>query len=101
MPPSLLPPPPSPPARRPPASPPDSRAGLVALVLGGLTWMGIALVVERVHPEAGEGLCLRWLRKLVEHPIRGSLALALALLALRRSPRAAEAPVRGPETTIP
>lgn len=39
-------------------------------------------VLEARDPVCGESYGLRWLRALAEHPVRGPLGLALALLAL-------------------
>ncbi len=54
---------------------------IAAAVIAVLTLWLTALA----PPEPGEGSTLRWLRKVVEHPVRGGLALGLVLWAL--SPR--------------
>ena len=94
-------------------APGDSRAEQAALEPGaleqaaGLLDRGIlvfvaAFAVHRLlawaldaRPAAlGEPLTLRWLRALAEHPIRGPLGLALAVLALRALGRAIGIPAR-------
>jgi len=68
---------------------PSSARALAALALGALLWTVLAQVVERIPLAPGEGLALRWLRALGEHPVRGSLALALGLLARLPAPATA------------
>ncbi len=53
------------------------------VLLGPFLWGLVALADLLVLPGAGEPLPARWARKLAEHPVRGSLALALLILALR------------------
>ena len=66
------------------------------LLLGPFLWGLVALGDLMVLPGAGEPLLARWARKLAEHPVRGSLALALLVLALRPAhPRAPIAHVPG------
>ena len=50
--------------------------------------MGLLRVLfAGLPPAQGEGLALRWLRKLDEHPVRGAAAVALAAFALGVAPR--------------
>jgi hypothetical protein len=68
-----------------------------ALVLGALLWAGLAGVATWIPLVPGEAVPLRWLRKLGEHPVRGSLALGLLLLALRKAPGRSQTPLTGPK----
>ena len=62
------------------------------LLLGPFLWGLVALADLLVLPGAGEPLPARWARKLAEHPVRGSLALALLVLSLRPARRSEDVP---------
>ena len=84
----------------PPSAPPSARL-LAALILGPVSWTVQAQLVERIPLAPGEGLLLRWLRALGEHPLRGSLALTLGMLALLwPRPRGCPETPPTPETTF-
>ena len=57
-----------------------------ALVIGALLWAGLTGVAAWVPLVPGEAVPLRWLRKLGEHPVRGSLALGLLVLIIPFQP---------------
>jgi len=65
-------------------------------LIGALVWAGLATVSARISPLPGEALPLRWLRKVEEHPVRGSLAFALLVWALRKAPKAQKTPLTAP-----
>lgn len=54
--------------------------------------MGLVWALDALPPRTGEVLPLRWLRALAEHPIRGPLGLALAVLGVRLLLRALRQP---------
>jgi hypothetical protein len=54
------------------------------IVLGIALWGAASLLVERLEPGPGELAAVRWLRVVAEHPVRGSLGLALLLGATLR-----------------
>lgn len=60
---------------------PGPRGIGAALALGVALWAAVYLGDSLVPPAPGEPRVGRWLRKLAEHPLRGSLALGLFLLA--------------------
>lgn len=79
--------PPSGSAGEDPRSPRDVAAALaplaplIPLVIGVALWAAVHLGDALVPPGPGEAWMGRWLRKLAEHPLRGSLSLGLLLLA--------------------
>ena len=60
---------------------------LLDLGRGALLFGFLVVPTFLVAPGPGETLPLRWLRKLAEHPVRGTFALALALSALNGASR--------------
>ena len=84
--------------RPPPLVPPTPWASLAPWAIGAALWFAVSLLDAGVPSGPGEPLCARWLRKLAEHPLRGSLALGLLLAAggLLRGPRGAPRPLRRP-----
>lgn len=70
--------------------------GLGGLVRWGIGWLlveSLGVWMDTLPAVAGEGVLLRWLRLVPEHPLRSSLAVAL-LLAAARPPKAAVRPAR-------
>jgi len=63
--------------------------------LGILTQALSSLIVSLREPLPGEWLWLRWLRTLVEHPLRGALGLGLLYWALGAHSGAYEGPNSG------
>jgi hypothetical protein len=55
------------------------------LALGIAIWASASLLVHRIDPSPDELVPLRWLRVVAEHPVRGSLGLALLLGAALRA----------------
>ena len=75
------------PLPEPPAAPGRPRWtpwGAAALATAALT-----LALRLAPAQAGEGLPLRWLRMLAEHPLRATAALGLVLWAASRPREAA------------
>jgi hypothetical protein len=58
------------------------------LAVAIVTWTLLSLLEHCVPAEAGEPLALRWLRTASEHPLRMSLAAAIAMYGLFGSGRA-------------
>ena len=56
-----------------------------SLALGIAVWWAASLLVDRLAPGPDELLAIRWLRVVADHPVRGSLGLALLLGAALRS----------------
>jgi len=71
-----------------------------AWVLGALLWAGLTGAAAWIPLAPGESVPLRWLRKLGEHPVRGTLALGLLVLALRKAPDRPKTPLSGPEGAL-
>lgn len=68
--------------------------------LGILTLALASLLVSLLEPLPGEPLWIRWLRTLVEHPLRGALGLGLLHWALGSDARAFESPNSGPTQSL-
>ena len=72
----------TPPGSNPPPGPPGRvAAALTPLAIGVALWAAVHLGDALLPPGPGEARIGRWLRKLAEHPLRGSLALGLLLAA--------------------
>ena len=54
------------------------------IALGIALWGAASLLVEGLEPGPGELAAVRWLRVVAEHPVRGSLGLALIVGATLR-----------------